>query len=361
MWSNGAGIFVRNGRAPWSRTPTGAIVQSYANGIFATAFSGNVAPPGGDLSTDITRWKQQIDAGLITSATQATLDLAYRYHGVAGLTRAAGGPAPLLMQSGWTDALFPVGQALGAYRAIRAHDRRAPVSLQLSDSGHGPGVNHPRDVAAFDAQGLAFLDAWVKGAGGAKPRPGSVRAYSMVCPASLPAGGGPFRARSYGRLARAAVSFGSAKTLRISSEGADPALAQAIPGLSGGGALCTPHEPDRTSKAVFSARSRGVTLLGQPVIRGRVRTSGDNGQLAARVWDLAPRTGTQRLITRGIYRLTNDQRGRFRFTLDGNGWRFKRGHRIVVELLGRDAPTYAPSPTAFSARLSKMRIRMPVR
>jgi predicted acyl esterase len=92
-----------------------------------------------------------------------------------------------------------------------------------------------------------------------------------------------------------------------------------------------------------------------------VRTSGDNGQLAARVWDLAPRTGLQRLITRGIYRLTNDERGRFRFTLDGNGWRFKRGHRIVVELLGRDAPTYAPSPTPFSARLSKVRISLPVR
>jgi hypothetical protein len=92
-----------------------------------------------------------------------------------------------------------------------------------------------------------------------------------------------------------------------------------------------------------------------------VRTLGDNGQLAARVWDRAPGTGMQRLITRGIYRLTDGQRGRFTFTLDGNGWKFRRGHRIFVELLGRDAPTYAPSPTAFSARLTKVRVSVPVR
>ncbi len=361
MWSDGAGIFTRNGRAPWTRRPTGAIVDAYADGIFATAFGGNVAPPGGDLSADITLWKAQIDTVLITGATQATLDNAYEFHGVAGLPRAAAGPAPLLMQSGWTDALFPVGQALGAYRAIRAADRGAPVALQLADSGHGPGVNHPRDVAAFDAQGLAFLDAWVKGSGGAKPRPGAVDAYTMVCPASRPAGGGPFRARSYGRLARGTVRFRASKPLEITSEGADPALAQAVTGLAGAGALCTPHTPDSASTTVLSARSRGVTMLGRPVITGRVRTRGDNGLMAARVWDRAPKTGMQRLITRGVYRLTDDQRGRFRFTLDGNGWRFKRGHRIVVELLGRDAPTYAASPTAFTARLKQVRVSVPVR
>jgi hypothetical protein len=361
MWSDGANIFTRNGRGTWSHTPTGAIVQSYADGIFATAFSGNVAPPGGDLASDITLWKAQIDGGLITPATQLTLDNAFVFHGVAGLPRAAGGPAPLLIQSGWTDALFPVNQALGAYRAIRAKNRSAPVALQLSDSGHGPGVNHPRDVAAFDAQGLAFLDAWVKGSGGRKPRPGAVRTYTMVCPASRPAGGGPFRARSYARLARGTVRFRSPKVLKITSDGADAALAGAVPGLAGAGALCTPHAPDPTSTAVFSARSRGVTMLGQPVITGRVHTRGDNGQLAARVWDRAPGTGMQRLITRGIYRLTDDQRGRFKFTLDGNGWKFSRGHRIVVELLGRDAPTYAPAPTAFSARLTNVRVSVPVR
>jgi hypothetical protein len=360
MWSNGASIFSRNGRAPWSRSPVGVSVQSYAVGIFGVAFSGNVAPTGGDLSTDITLWKQQLDSNRLDTAAQATLDNAFRYHGVAGLAQPSGGPAPYLIQSGWTDALFPVGQALGAYDAIRKAHPNAPVALQLADSGHGPGANHPNDVAAFDAQGLAFFDAWLKGSG-AKPAPGGVTAFTMTCPGSAPSGGGPFTAPSYGKLARHALTFSSRKAFTINEKGASQKLAAEIPGLSGGGALCDPHRPDATSKAKVTTVSRGVTLLGQPVVTGRVRTKGTYGQLDARVWDLATKAGTQRLITRGVYRLAPGQTGRFSFTLDGNGWKFPKGDRIVVELVGRDAPTYGASPEPFTAKLSKLKVRMPLR
>src|SRR4051812_30805953 len=326
MWSNGESIFVRNGRAPWSRTPTGVTVQSYAGLIFGTAFGGNVAPTGGDLSTDVTLWKQQLDAGVFNSTTQKTLDNAFDFHGVAGVTRADGGAAPLLMQSGWTDALFPVGQALGAYDAVRKTDPQAPVALQLSDSGHGPGVNHPTDVAAFDAQGLSFLDAWLKGTGGAKPAPGSVTAYTMVCPASKASGGGPYRAPSYKKLARGSVRLSAAaRKLEIASEGADSGLAAKVTGAAPPGALCKPLKPDRASGANIVAVSPGVTLLGRPVITGKVKTIGRNGQLDARVWDLDRKTHRQRLITRGVYRIKDNEKGRFRFTLDGNGWKFARG------------------------------------
>ena len=86
-----------------------------------------------------------------------------------------------------------------------------------------------------------------------------------------------------------------------------------------------------------------------------------HGQLDARLWDLDPKTGRQRLITRGAYRLADDQRGSVRFLLDGNGWRFAKGHRIVAELLGRDDPTYGPSPTSFRASLTKVKVSLPVR
>jgi pimeloyl-ACP methyl ester carboxylesterase len=359
MWSNGESIFTRNGRGPWQRTPSGVVAQSYAGGIFAVAFSGNVAPTGGDLSTDITLWKQQLDSGRIGEATKPTLDNAYRYHGVAGLRRASGGPAPLLVQSGWTDALFPVGQALGAYEAIRKANPKAPVALQLADSGHGPGANHPKDIAAFESQGARFMAAWLGRPGGAKPKPGSVRAYTMTCPASKPAGGGPYLASSYARLARGALRLQTRTTLRITSKGASPTLAAKVPGLAAAGALCTRQAIDRTSRALLQRVSPGVTLLGQPRITGRVATTGRYGQIDARVWDRFK--GRQRLITRGVYRLSDGQKGRFAFTLDGNGWRFAKGHRIVVELLGRDAPTYGASPTAFRAKLSRVRVALPVR
>jgi len=360
MWSNGASIFTRNGRAPWSRNPVGITVNSYANGIFAVAFGGNVAPTGGDLSTDITLWKQQIDTARIDGAALKTLDNAYRYHGVAGIAQAAGGPAPYLIQQGWTDALFPVGQALGAYDAIRKAHPQAPVALQLGDLGHGPGANHPGDTAAFDTQGLAFFDAWLKGAG-TKPAPGSVTAFTMSCPGSAQNGGGPYSAASYGKLARRSMTISTRKALTINQDGASQKLAAQIPGLSGSGALCDARKPDPTSHAKITAVSKGVTLLGQPVITGIVKTKGRYGQIDARVWDLDPTANTQRLITRGVYRLAANQKGRFAFTLDGNGWLFKRGHRIVVELLGRDSPTYGASPEPFTATLSALKVRMPLR
>jgi hypothetical protein len=360
LWSNGESIFTRNGRAPWSRTPTGVEAQAYAGGIFAVALSGFTAPPGGDLSTDLTRWKAQLDSGRLDAAVQPTLDNSYKYHGVASVP---GTPSPLLLQSGWTDALFPVGQSLGAYDHIRSLSKVAPVALQLGDLGHDPGANHPKDIAAFDAQGLRFFDAWLKGGGaGDKPKPGSVTAYTTVCPRNAAAGGGPFRADSYAALARTSLDFaGSGKALRITSKGGNRALAASLSPLTPTGTHCAPHRPDRANHAQFAITSRGQTLLGQTVLTGRAVVRGRYGQLDARLWDLNPSTGTERLIDRGAYRLDDNFKGLFRFTLDGNAYRFPKGHRIVIELLGRDAPTYGPSPTTFSATLTKVKAVLPMR
>ncbi|HWI71902.1 MAG TPA: alpha/beta fold hydrolase, partial [Baekduia sp.] len=194
LWSNGETIFTRNGRGPWTRTPTGVEAQAYAGVIFGAAGIGRIAPTGGDLAGDLTLWKTQLDSGTFNAATQATLDNAFNYHGVANVGAGqSGGPAPLLLQSGWTDALFPVGQSLGAYDHIRKESPSAPVALQVADLGHAPGANHPKDVAAFDAAGLAFFNAWLKGTG-TKPAPGSVTAYTMTCPATAASGGGPYTA-----------------------------------------------------------------------------------------------------------------------------------------------------------------------
>jgi hypothetical protein len=62
QWSNGEGIFLRNGRSDaWSRTPTGVPTAAYAGGIFLVAFSGFTAPEGGPIDTDVHRWKTELD------------------------------------------------------------------------------------------------------------------------------------------------------------------------------------------------------------------------------------------------------------------------------------------------------------
>ena len=75
----------------------------------------------------------------------------------------------------------------------------------------------------------------------------------MTCPASAPAGGGPYRASSYGRLARGALRFGQ-RTLKITAAGASAALAADVEPRSRG-PLCRPQPGPREPRdAVDGAR-----------------------------------------------------------------------------------------------------------
>ena len=363
LWSNGEGIFIRNGRGTWARNPTGVPTPAYAGGIFLTAFTGFVAPEGvGGITADIRGWKAQLDRGTLGPEIEATLDLAYSLHGVAGMTGArypAGGPAPLLMQSGWTDALFPVGHSIAAYEEIRSRDPQAPIALQFGDLGHAPAANNVADTVLHNAQGAAFLDARLRGIGTGPP-PGLVTAITMRCPAGR--GGTAYHAPSLDALTQRTIRFGRRRAVTITHRGASDRLAAELNPLGSRASPCTLRSPDRSNRRnTFSTRTRGITLLGRPVITGRARVFGRYGQVIARLWDLDPRTNRQRLITRGAYRFLRNQRGRFRFVLDGNGWRFERGHRIVVELVGRDEPTYDAAPEPFRATLSRLRVALPAR
>jgi hypothetical protein len=65
------------------------------------------------------------------------------------------------------------------------------------------------------------------------------------------------------------------------------------------------------------------------------------------------------LVSRGVYRLADDQRGKLAFELFGNGWRFGRGHIVKLELLGRDPEYLRTSNEVFSVRVSKLRFQLP--
>lgn len=109
---------------------------------------------------------------------------------------------------------------------------------------------------------------------------------------------------------------------------------------------------------VLGPRSRGYTLLGLPTVTATIDTTGDFGQLDSRLWDVSP-GGRQRLISRGAYRLRPNQDGRITFQLQGNGYRFPRGHRPKLELLGKDEPFLRPSNFPFSVRVSGVRVVLP--
>jgi hypothetical protein len=58
-------------------------------------------------------------------------------------------------------------------------------------------------------------------------------------------------------------------------------------------------------------------------------------------------SGQERLISRGVYRLTENQTGTITFQLHGNGYEFAKGDTVKLELLGRDAPYYRATNKEF--------------
>jgi predicted acyl esterase len=344
-----------------SRVPLGVAKQSYVEGLYVLGVTGGFyAPPGVDPNADLTTWNTRVLAGEPEDSTaQSIANQIFSFHQGYGLR---GAPAPLLLQSGWTDDLFPPEESLRLYNEVRAGDPGAPVSLQFGDLGHSRGTNDAAMDKALQDQGSDFFDHYLKGSGSA-PAAGSVTAYAQACPKGSPVSG-PFRAASWPQLHPGSVLFGSAAPQTVTSNGGNPATAATYDpvggGMVGGTSSCTQvaaeHAP---GTAVYEGpASHGYTLMGLPTVSARIAVSGQFGQLDSRLWDVGP-DGKQTLISRGIYRLLDNQQGSIVFQLHGNGWRFAPGHKPKLELLGQD-PAYArPSNGSFSIQVSKVQVELP--
>ena len=366
LWSDLVNALLPNGRfldfrvssATESRTPIGVPIQSFLSGLYASgAASGFYSPSGIDPGADLSTWFARIQAGEPYGAdVKSITDEIHAHHGGFGIP---GTPAPLLLHGGWTDDLFPSSESLRIYNALRAADPNAPVSLQLADLGHQRGSNKINADKALNDGGSAFLDTYLRGVG-SPPASGSVIAYTQTCPKGQ-AAGGPYRAASWPELHPGAVTFGAAAAQTVSSGGGDPTTAQAFDPISGGGDACkSVAAASEAGTAAYTGFGGGrYTLLGRPTITADIETTGANGQIAARLWDISPE-GAQTLVTRGVYRLTDNQRGRVTFQLSGNGYRFEPGHAPRLQLLGRDAPAFRASNGSFSAEVSNLRIVLPV-
>jgi fermentation-respiration switch protein FrsA (DUF1100 family) len=350
---NGRYLDFKPFRAAQSTEPGGVSKETYNNVLYGSGQgAGFYAPEGGPFSADITGWKTVTDRG--EPATQRALAVGRElttYHSAADLS---GPSAPMLIENGWTDDLFPATEGVRAYRTVGGR-KRAYVALQLADLGHPRGSNKPAVDRALNDQGSRFFDAILKGRG-SPPRNRSVTAYTQTCPQDARAGG-PYHARSWAGLHPDEQAMGARRVQTISSSVGDPA--QAVNPLRNS-ACATFPAGDAPGTAVVSRRvGRAFTLLGLPTVRASIKTKGRGGFIAARLWDV--HEGRQTLISRGVYRLRDDQRGRIVFQLFGNGWRFEGGHRVKLELLGNDPGYLRTSNFDFTVRASKLRVELPTR
>ncbi len=350
-----------------SRSPFGVAIQSYINGLFvsggATGYYCGTPPasPCTDSSANLLYDFAEVTRGEpVDSTDQAIANDIYVNHSAYSLPLPAGGPAPLLLESGWTDDLFPPSQSLRVYNQLRPH---YPVTLQFGDLGHSRGSNKATVNHAFQDQAATFFDGYLRGQG-KPPAPGSVEAFTQTCPASAP-DGGPFTASSWGALHPVSLTFGSAVTQTVTATGDaqngpqfDPIPQLDPAGTSDACKTITPGSGAGT--AVYTMPSHGFTLLGLPTVTANIATSGLYGELDSRLYDVLP-NGTERLISRGTYRLLDNQTGSVTFQLHGNGYFFAPGDTVKLELRGNDGDYYRPSnDAAFTVRVSDVRVSLPV-
>ena len=376
-WSDLISALIPNGRdldsavagPEQSLRPYGVPIGSFLNGLYLTGVVSGYycggAPesfPCSDPEADITQDKAYIDAGqpLAPAAVQALKGI-YANHGGYPLRflQGASQPAPLLIESGFTDELFPIEQALRVYTYLRKRNPKAPVALQLGDLGHSRGSNKPGLNHFFNDQAAKFFAVHLLGAKKGAPAPGQVTATLTTCPSDKP-DVGPFKAIGWKKLHPGAFKFGRDPVQEFTSAGGNPTVAREFDPVFGTTEACkTIAENTEPNVAMYGRRVvDGFTMLGRPTIKATISSSGQHGQIVGRLWDVSPE-GTQLLVDRGVYALTDGQSGRIVFQLHGNGYHFAKGHRVWLQLPGRDAPYYQVANTPFSVRVKNLRVTLP--
>jgi fermentation-respiration switch protein FrsA (DUF1100 family) len=361
-WSDLVDALTPNGRfldteiAPFAQSyePFGVEIQSYVAGLFALGnASGFIAPTGADPEADLSKWFAATNAGEPANPEDETIaKQIYTYHQGYGLS---GTPAPMLLESGWTDDLFPPSQSLRVYNAT--HALKGYAALMVGDLGHSRGSNKENTDHAFNEEAAGFLAARLQRTGKV-PANGSVTAYTQTCPQSAP-GGGPFTAAKWAKLHPHAVKFGSAAAQTLTSAGGNPTIAAEFDPIGGTSDACkTVKAETEANTANYTLVSPGFTLLGLPTVTASIKTIGPFGELVSRLWDVLP-SGEQRLISRTVYRLNENQTGTITFQLHGNGYEFAKGDTVKLQLLGRDAPYYRASNGAFSIEVSNLTVSLP--
>jgi hypothetical protein len=364
-WSDLAQAFVPNGRAldymvappGESRSPVGVLKQSLIESILKVGDErGYVAPPGGlDPSADLRGWHDKLMAGEPYGPdAEAVLHELAAGHSAYDLPLPRP-PAPLLMTQGLGDDFFPGQEAVRYWNRVESQHPSAAMKVLLIQDGHPRGV-HDKGFFVIERRIDEWFDHFVKGA--VDPPFQGIEMWGAACPASAPMTG-PYFAPTWPEIHPGEIRLQSAAAQTVSSAGGDQATANAVVPVEGNVCAVT-GSSDAPGTAVYRvpAARAGYTLMGAVTLIADVTVAGEHPQLAARLWDVAP-DGSQRLVTRGLYRPTGD--GRVVFQLDIAGWRFEPGHVARLELLGRDAPYARASNGEFQLTVSNLDLRLPVR
>lgn len=347
-------------RGPDGKAPIGVMKSSYVTGLYGLGLaSSNYALPGTDPDADLHTWYALISAGepYDPNPLAASIVEEITSHHSSYYIDHSQPPAPLLIQSGWNDDLFPVDEAIRFYNRTRAQYPGDPISLFLSDDGHDRSQNKPADQAAFRERREAWFAHYLKGVG---PAPqSSAEALTTTCPIDAPSEG-PYKAASWHELSPGEVRFEGAAAQTVVPGAGDPTIGKTFDPIAGKDPCATASGADQPGTANYrlSVPAPGFTLLGSPTVIADLATTTPESQLAARLLDVVP-DGSERLVARGLLRPAAGGDD-FVFQLHPQGYRFAGGHTVKLELLPSDAPYSRPSNQQGPITVSELELRLPV-
>ncbi|MFT3865700.1 MAG: CocE/NonD family hydrolase [Solirubrobacterales bacterium] len=369
-WTDLAYALMPNGRnldyvaespywGPLGDAPIGIEKKSFDDALYATGQAlSNYSTT--DSEADLPEWFARIELGEPyedDSITRSVIDQLTTYHSSYYIDHAEA-PAPLLIQSGWNDDLFPPDEALRFYERTRTQYPGDPISLLFLDDGHARSQNKEADAAVITARLEAWFDHYLKGEG-AEPT-SSVETLTTVCGG---ASGGPYTANDWREIQPGEIRLDSAaaQTIEPGSGSAAAAVAFNPDAVAGGDACATTPATSQTGVAEYSlaaAPEGGFTLMGSPTIIADLESPGSESELAARLVDVSPE-GTESLVARALYRPTPGS-GQVVFQLHPQGYHFAAGHVAKLELLPSDSPYGRASNDQEAITVSDLELRLPV-
>ncbi len=343
-------------------TPIGVEKQSWNTLLYGVTTGSFLAPPGADPSADITSWYKAISAGEPFSATDSSaLRQLQTYHSAIGIPLPAGGVPPVAIQSGWTDTLFPVSEALHFSEGLDTEKVHHPLLLIFDDNGHGWAQAKPADVRRQTAAALSFLDTVMLDHGVPAT---TVLAVGQTCPATA-ASAPVLTASSWAALTTGSLRLSSAATQVVTSGGGSEAVSAALnPAYAA--KLCHPLPAGlEPGTAVAEQRvTQATTVIGSLQVTAHLHVVGDFPELVGRLWDVSPTGATRQNVEAGVVRPDVNQSANagpgstgdttVTFDLNPNEYTVPAGDTLELELVGSTAPWFRASNGTFTMTVTDL-------
>lgn len=295
-------------------------------------------------------------------------------------TAAARERIPIFLAQGWTDDLFPAGEALRMYNGLKTAHPDYPIALYLGDIGHPRAPNEPAEVDFVIDQLLSWLVWYLKGEGMQPPLDVQAAITRQKGTEFDPAD--VIRVATYDSLvtsivthtfstAPQVITYNPANTTGVMW---DPLIMLGSEELAyWPGELPSDEIPGNVAAYEVAASElgsgEGFLVAGEPSVTLTLQQMSPTGyrvQLNVRLFAITV-AGEKHLITRGTYTLDSGNPlqpiGTMSLTIPtyGNLWQLHATDTLRVEITNVDSPYIAPSKVPSATEIRDVTLTIPAR